>query len=127
MTNKFKKLLKRSKQDVEEVANDISDSTYDILKKSKESLNSMIDMPAIAGAKQIYSIDLEDVVKRFIKYLLLGFVLVLASRFSGAKPLPWKTCVTIAMVGVTCYAIIDTYSPTVGISDSAEVVIRNKD
>jgi hypothetical protein len=59
--------------------------------------------------------DSSDLVKRVLKYVAEGLVVVLAARYIPSKDLNWTEIATIAVVAAVTFAALDMYSPTVAI------------
>jgi hypothetical protein len=75
-------------------------------------------MPETKPAAPMF--DVADMVKRTIKYALEGLVVAIAAfwlpKFMGGKTLPLPQIMMIALVALATFAILDTYSPSVGAS-----------
>tara|TARA_B100001093_G_C26838189_1_gene1019312 strand:- start:2583 stop:2786 length:204 start_codon:yes stop_codon:yes gene_type:complete len=53
--------------------------------------------------------------KRFIKYLLMGFIILVAIRYIPNKTLDTKEICMIAFISSISFAILDMISPTIKI------------
>jgi hypothetical protein len=54
-------------------------------------------------------------VERMIKYILLGLIVVLATRYIPEKQLPTKELLMIGAISTIAFAILDLVSPAVRI------------
>ena len=69
-------------------------------------------------------------VERMIKYILLGLIVVLATRYIPEKELPTKELLMIGAISTIAFAILDLVSPAVRInrkSISDTIPIYNND
>lgn len=75
-------------------------------------------MPETKPAAPMF--DVGEMVKRTTKYALEGLVVAIAAfwlpKFMGGKTLPLPQIMMIALVALATFAILDTYSPSVGAS-----------
>jgi ABC-type Co2+ transport system permease subunit len=62
--------------------------------------------------------DIAELIKRVIKYLVMGFMISLASFLvpKKTKVLDWEEIALIGLSAAATFAILDTYIPSVGVS-----------
>ena len=60
--------------------------------------------------------DLNDVVSRVVKYLVEGIAVALALLLIPRKGLPADELVSIVVVAAAVFAILDIFSPTIGVT-----------
>ncbi len=93
---------------------------YDNLEDIEHEIN---ESPVIKPIKHSFNINYDDMLKRFFKYVIMTFCIALLLRIVPDKPLQWRPVFTISMVATVIFFIIDSCHPTIGISNSAEVII----
>ena len=59
-------------------------------------------------------------IERIIKYILLGLVVLLATKYIPNNSLPTKELVMIAATSAIAFAILDMISPSVKITNNNE-------
>jgi hypothetical protein len=60
--------------------------------------------------------DLNDVVTRAVKYLVEGIAVALALLLIPRKGLPADELVSVVVVAAAVFAILDIFSPTIGVT-----------
>jgi len=61
-------------------------------------------------------IDIAELVKRIIKYLVMGLMLAIASYAIPKRSLNIEEIVLIALTAAATFSILDTYIPSMGVS-----------
>ena len=57
--------------------------------------------------------DLQEIVKRAVKYLIEGAAVAFAAFYIPENKLPMEQVVTIAMTAAATFALLDLYAPSV--------------
>jgi hypothetical protein len=60
--------------------------------------------------------DMKDVITRAVKYLVEGIAVALALLLIPRKGLPADELVSIVVVAAAVFAILDIFSPTIGVT-----------
>jgi hypothetical protein len=60
--------------------------------------------------------DLNELVKRAIKYLIEGLVIAAAAIFIPKRALPLDEVATLAVLAAVVFAILDAVSPSIGVT-----------
>lgn len=63
-----------------------------------------------------FELDLAEIIKRAIKYLLEGAAVALAARYIPAEKIDIKEIAMIAFTAACVFAILDMYAPSVSIA-----------
>lgn len=63
-----------------------------------------------------FELDLSEIVKRAIKYLLEGAAVAIAARYIPAEKIDLKEIAMIAFTAACVFAILDMYAPSVSIA-----------
>jgi hypothetical protein len=63
-----------------------------------------------------FELDLSEIVKRAIKYLLEGAAVAIAARYIPAEKIDLKEIAMIAFTAACMFAILDMYAPSVSIA-----------
>jgi hypothetical protein len=58
--------------------------------------------------------DLDELIKRAIKYLIQGFFVAVAAFVIPKQSLNFKEVATLSLVAASTFAILDTYIPSIG-------------
>ncbi len=58
-------------------------------------------------------LDLMEVVRRMVKYLVEGFVVALAALVIPKKPLAFEEVVAIGVTAAAVFSLLDVYSPSI--------------
>jgi hypothetical protein len=72
------------------------------------------------GRKSRSSLDIEEVGRRIIKYLIEGVMVALAAYFipargkNGKSPLEWEDVLVIGLTAAATFALLDLYAPSIG-------------
>ena len=61
-------------------------------------------------------INVEELVKRIIKYLVEGLMIAIAAYAIPKKSLNMEEIACLALTAATTFAILDTYIPSMGVS-----------
>tara|TARA_B110001469_G_C9473808_1_gene237946 strand:+ start:396 stop:671 length:276 start_codon:yes stop_codon:yes gene_type:complete len=59
-------------------------------------------------------IDVQEVLKRAIKYLIEGLAVALAARYLPSYKIELKDIALIAFTAASTFAVLDMYAPTIG-------------
>lgn len=62
------------------------------------------------------SIDIMEIVKRIIKYLVEGFMVAIAAYAIPKHSLNFEEIILIALTAAATFSILDTYIPSIGAS-----------
>ena len=62
------------------------------------------------------SLNLQEVFKRAIKYLVEGLMVAIVAFVIPAKPLKMDEIAIIALMAAATFSILDTFVPTMGVS-----------
>jgi hypothetical protein len=65
------------------------------------------------GKKQAYQFDMDEVVRRAIKYVLEGMAVAVAAKLIPRQSLSLKEIAMIGMTAAAVFAILDMYAPAV--------------
>lgn len=63
-----------------------------------------------------FELDLSEIIKRAIKYLLEGAAVAIAARYIPAEKIDLKEISMIAFTAACVFAILDMYAPSVSIA-----------
>ena len=63
-----------------------------------------------------FELDLSEIIKRAIKYLLEGAAVAIAARYIPAEKIDLKEIAMIAFTAACMFAILDMYAPSVSIA-----------
>jgi hypothetical protein len=63
------------------------------------------------------TVDIEEVIRRLVRYLLEGLAIAICVLVIPAKKQDMETVVTLALTGACTFAVLDLFAPV--ISDSA--------
>lgn len=63
-----------------------------------------------------FELDLAEIIKRAIKYLLEGAAVALAARYIPAEKIDIREIAMIAFTAACVFAILDMYAPSVSIA-----------
>jgi hypothetical protein len=66
--------------------------------------------------KERFELDLAEIIKRAIKYLLEGAAVALAARYIPAEKIDIKEISMIAFTAACVFAILDMYAPSVSVA-----------
>lgn len=66
--------------------------------------------------KERFELDLSEIIKRAIKYLLEGAAVALAARYIPAEKINLSEISMIAFTAACVFAILDMYAPSVSIA-----------
>ena len=69
-----------------------------------------------SNSHQRFELDLTEVIKRAIKYLLEGAAVAFAARYIPAEKINIKEISMIAFTAACVFAILDMYAPAVSIA-----------
>jgi ABC-type Co2+ transport system permease subunit len=61
-------------------------------------------------------IDIAELVKRIIKYLVLGFMIAITSYAIPKRSLNVEEIILISLTAAATFSILDTYIPSIGAS-----------
>jgi len=61
-----------------------------------------------------YSFDFNELIKRIIKYLVMGLVIAIISLLVPRKALNLEEIVVISLTGAASFAVLDTFVPSIG-------------
>lgn len=76
------------------------------------SMPNLSSMPmAIVGG-----IDIEEIVRRLVKYLLEGFAVAIAAYYIPKRKMDLKEIATIAVTAASVFAVLDLASPSIASS-----------
>lgn len=64
----------------------------------------------------MYSLDLNELIKRIIKYLIEGLMVAIAAFAIPKRSLNIEEILLIGLTAAATFAILDTYLPTMGLS-----------
>jgi ABC-type Co2+ transport system permease subunit len=64
----------------------------------------------------MYSFDLNELIKRIVKYLIEGLMVAIAAFAIPKRSLNIEEILLIGLTAAATFAILDTYLPTMGIS-----------
>jgi hypothetical protein len=64
----------------------------------------------------MYEVTMNEVFRRLVKYLIEGFVVALAAFVIPKKKLSIEDTLWIAFVAGMTFSILDTFSPSIGIT-----------
>lgn len=67
-------------------------------------------------SKEKFELDLAEIIKRAIKYLLEGAAVALAARYIPAEKIDLTEIAMIAFTAACVFAILDMYAPSVSIA-----------
>jgi hypothetical protein len=60
--------------------------------------------------------DVRELITRIVKYLLEGLMIGIAAYFIPKNRLSFEEVLTIALAGAASFAILDIFSPSVGLT-----------
>ena len=63
-----------------------------------------------------FELDITEIIKRAIKYLLEGAAVALAARYIPSQQIDIKEVAMIAFTAACVFAVLDMYAPTVSIA-----------
>lgn len=63
-----------------------------------------------------FELDLVEVVKRAVKYLLEGAAVALAARYIPSEKIDMKEIAMIAFTAACVFAVLDMYAPSVSVA-----------
>jgi len=66
--------------------------------------------------RERFELDLVEIVKRAVKYLLEGAAVALAARYIPSEKIDMKEIAMIAFTAACVFAILDMYAPSVSIA-----------
>ena len=65
---------------------------------------------------QRFELDISEIIKRAIKYLLEGAAVALAARYIPSEKIDIKEIAMIAFTAACVFAILDMYAPSVSVA-----------
>jgi hypothetical protein len=72
-------------------------------------MNNNLDNPK-------FELDLSEIIKRAVKYLLEGGAVALAARYIPAEKIDIREVAAIAFTAACVFAILDMYAPSVSVA-----------
>ena len=75
-------------------------------------------MDAIKGEISHFqqAFDLQEIIKRIVKYLIEGAAVAVVAFYVPRKVLAWEEIVLIALTAAATFAILDMYAPSISSS-----------
>ena len=65
--------------------------------------------------------NIKNIIKRLIKYIIEGVIVVLVARWLPNTNISWKNALTIALTVSTTFAILDYFTPELSLTTRSSV------